>query len=78
MEKILTSGLSQARTAWLRGVGGGIGELSGRAVSFPTASLKKLSKKECSAPIRYLFACYVISHMLMHAQLPMGCYFDVF
>ena len=75
MEKILTSGEQLGLE------GGGdwrIEWAGGWAVFFPTASLKKLSKKECSAPIRYLFACYVISHMLMHAQLPMGCYFDVF
>ena len=33
------------------------------AVPFPTASLKELSKKECSTPIWFLLACYVISHV---------------
>ena len=45
----------------------------GWAAPFPTARLKNLSKKEWSAPIRYLSACYVISHTPLHAQLPMGC-----
>jgi len=34
---------------------------------------KKLSK-ECSASIRYLLACSVISHMLLHAQSSLKCY----
>ena len=34
--------------------------------------------KECSFPIRYLLVRYLISHIPLHAQLPMGCYFLVF
>ena len=62
MEKILISGLSQAVTAWLKGeeyytTHANLEWAGGRAVPFPTASLKKLSKKVCSVPIWYLLAC---------------------
>ena len=74
MEKILISCLSYVETALLRGRGGGgvVTQLTrikwvGRSLPHSFAE-KKLSKKECSALIRYLLAGYVISHMLLHTQ----------
>jgi len=52
-------------------------ELRGRVGELypsPLLRWKKKLSKECSASIRYLLACSVISHMLLHAQSSLKCY----
>ena len=79
MEKILISGLSQVGTTWL----------GGRVITRPTwmkwasgwlgRSLPPSPpKRSVLSPFGILLTRYLISHLLLHAQLPMECYFLVF